>query len=353
MADSSPNPIPGAPGASYVATPNDSRNPTEWTIKAKGAVNGQTGAVEETVTRTQEFQFALFAKDQLIVDGNSSSDWATYSETGGAPNHNGGLDIGTDGELKCTGGGFPSNVTAYYYRANGSSNTYTCGTPVTTEYVFPVPTAPSGSYTCPDSGHLGSGYSAAAATLATGTYVCTAPITINGVLNVSGPVALYVMLPSPLSQSTDAVDIKGGSYINDQYDYCNNNHNTPPAARPLPSRRQRLRAVHQQRRDRRRLEWERLRLRRNPLRSGRRHHRRWLQEQLLRLRNPGLVHLQRGAELQLQLRRRPVQSLRPLGSRHLHPDLAVGRHHPLTYRIPVTNPRAEGAPGRIRPCCAS
>lgn len=221
VADGSPNPIPGAPGASYIATPNNAANPTVWTIKAKGLVHGQLGAVEQTVTRTEAYPFALFAKDQLIVDGNSSSDWATYSEGDDSVNHAGDLGIGTDGQLKCTGGGFPSNVTAFYYKANGSSNTYTCGTPVTKQYMFSTPTAPAGA-TCPYT-DFGSTYFHQY--LAAGTYLCTSPITIGGVLDVTGPVQLYVILPAPLSQSTNAININSGSYINDQYDWCKDNNN--------------------------------------------------------------------------------------------------------------------------------
>jgi hypothetical protein len=227
-----PSPIPGADGASYIATPNNQANPTVWTIKAKGTVHGQTGAVEETVTRTDAYPFALFAKDQLIVDGNSSSDWSTYSAGDDTLNHSSNLDIGTDGQLKCTGGGFPSNVTALYYRANGSSNTYTCGSPVSTQYVFSTPTAPPGATPCP---YTDFGSTFDHQTLPAGTYVCSSPITISGVLTPTGPVQLYVILPSPLSQSTNAVDIASGSYINDQYDYCKDKSNTPvgcPAGLP-------------------------------------------------------------------------------------------------------------------------
>jgi hypothetical protein len=217
--------VPGASGVSYVATPDNAANPTTWTIKSVGTVDNKKAAVQETVSRVQLYPWTLFAVNALSIDGNSSTDFSTYSETGAGVNTNGPVQIGTNGTLKCTGGGFPSNVTADYYSANGSGDQKSCGTPVTTQPSFPAPTiasAGSNPQQCPFNGDI-----PANTTLGPGTYLCTTPVTFEGNLNVNGQVKLYIILTgSGYNSSTNALDIKttnqSTAYINDMYDYCKN-----------------------------------------------------------------------------------------------------------------------------------
>ena len=54
--------IPGAPGVSYIAT---EVNPADWTVQALGTVNGKLGAVQESVTRTAAYPYALFGNTSL------------------------------------------------------------------------------------------------------------------------------------------------------------------------------------------------------------------------------------------------------------------------------------------------
>ena len=94
-------------------------------------------------------------------------------------------------------------------------------------YYLPSPVAPASAGACPGAGvggaDFGSGISGAPGTLAAGTYVCTTPITVSGILDVSGPVLLYVDLSSSTyGPGSPAITITPGSYVNDQADYCVN-----------------------------------------------------------------------------------------------------------------------------------
>jgi hypothetical protein len=221
--------IPGAPGVSYVARQVSS---SKWVIESTGTVNGKVGAVQETVTRSQEYPFALFGNTSLTFNGNASAAFSTYNSSAVAsssnPNSSGNVAIGSNGTITCNGG-LGSNVTAAYYGTGGiGSLSSSCGTPESFSYVYnlPTPTAPASSLSCPDNGNLGSGISGAPTTLSAGTYLCTSPVTISGLLNVSGPVSLYIILdPSVYGSSTNALTITRNSYVNDMSDYCAANSN--------------------------------------------------------------------------------------------------------------------------------
>jgi hypothetical protein len=216
--------IPGAPGVSYVAR---QVNASKWVIEATGTVNGKIGAVQETVTRSQEYPFALFGNTSLTFNGNASAAFSTYNSSAVAsssnPNSSGSVAIGSNGTITCNGG-LGSNVTAAYYGTGGiGSLSSSCGTPESFSYVYnlPTPTAPTSSLTCPDNGNLGSGISGAPTVLSAGTYLCTTPVNISGLLKVSGVVSLYIILdPTVYGSSTNALTIARNSYVNDMSDYC-------------------------------------------------------------------------------------------------------------------------------------
>lgn len=223
--------VPGAPGVSYVATQVSA---SQWTVKAMAVSHNGTAAVQETVTRTPSYPFALFGNTSLTFNGDASAAFSTYSSSSpissasGNPNPNSGGDvaIGSNGTITCNGG-LGSNVEVAYYGTGGvgSIQDSSCGSyqKFTTKYYLAPPTAPSGSSECPNLGQLGSGIPGAPTTLAAGTYLCTIPVTISGTLDVGGPVSLYIILdPSVYNSTTSALTIIRGSYVNDQADYCAN-----------------------------------------------------------------------------------------------------------------------------------
>ncbi len=229
--------IAGAPGVSYVARQLTS---SKWVIESTGTVRGKVGAVQETVTRSQEYPFALFGNTSLTFNGNASVAFSTYNSSAVAsssnPNSGGDVAIGSNGTITCNGG-LGSNVTAAYYGTGGiGSLSSSCGTPESFSYVYdlPTPTAPSPSLGCPDNGNLGSGISGASTVLSAGTYLCTVPVNISGLLEVSGPVSLYIILdPSTYGSSTNALTIARNSYVNDMSDYCAAN-STASGCSPTP-----------------------------------------------------------------------------------------------------------------------
>ncbi len=226
--------LPGNPGVSYLA---NEVNSSDWTIQATATVNGQKAAVQETVTRTVVYPYALFGNTALNFNGNASAAFSTYDDTKKAsssnPDSTGQVSIGSNGTITCNGG-LGSNVTSIYYGGIGSLSS-SCGTPqsVSTSYPLPAPTAPASSLGCPNSGNLGSGISGGPTTLTPGTYLCTQPVTINGLLNVSGSVSLYIILdPATYNSGTNALTITRGSYVNDMSDYCAANSGASGCAPP-------------------------------------------------------------------------------------------------------------------------
>lgn len=206
---------PQLSGISYVArtvpagTPPASAN--TWTVQAIGSArSGMKGAVQETLTRSALYPFALFGKKSLSFSGdttssnfgtfqpgpNSSTNFTSCSNTPTTPPC---LEIGSDGAISCSGTS-PASIQSVYYNTGSGGGGTSCGTSQSqsTTYNVPDPTpppAPSGvTYSCPNNGNLGSGFSYPS--ISPGVYVCTSEVSISGTLTVSpntSPVQLYIM----------------------------------------------------------------------------------------------------------------------------------------------------------------
>lgn len=224
--------VPGIASKASVQYVANQVNAAEWTIDAVGKVGAQTAAVHEIVTRSAEYPFALFANSALTFNGNASGSFSTYddtrsysSSTGNPnPNTNGNVAIGSNGSITCNGG-ISSNVQTDYYSHGGTSSiSGGCGNAqsFSTTYFLPAVTTTGLATNCPNNGKLGSYYGSSWQVLTPGTYVCRQPVTINGLLYVTGPVTFYIDLSnnSSYNSSTSALTIATPSYINDMYDYC-------------------------------------------------------------------------------------------------------------------------------------
>lgn len=223
--------VPAAPDVSYLAT---QVNATDWLVESIATVRGQTAAVEGHVTRQQAYPFALFGSGSLDLNGSPGPSFGTYTSTSpltaGPPANPtpGGTTVGSNGTITCSGSLGTGMILAYYGGGGVSSTgSSACGTYRSSKdrfYLFD-PQAPSGAGACPGTGvgggEFGSAIAGAPTILAAGTYLCTVPVTIDGRLDVSGPVQLYVRLdPSTYGSGTAPVTIAPGSYVNDQADYC-------------------------------------------------------------------------------------------------------------------------------------
>lgn len=228
--------VPAAPGVSYLAT---QVSDTDWLVRSLATVAGKSAAVEGHVTRQAQYPFALFGNTSLNFNGDSTQSFSSYSPASPAgsspanPDPGGAVMVGSNGSITCNGG-LGSNVTVEYYGTGGvgSTGTSDCGSYKKSpdRYYVYTPTAPAGALPCPGTGtsgsELGSGFAGAPTDLVAGTYVCNTPITISGLLDVSGPVQLYVILGSTYGAGTAAITIAPGSYVNDQADYCANGGTT-------------------------------------------------------------------------------------------------------------------------------
>lgn len=218
--------IPGAPGVSYVAStvPADTSptTATEWVVKSYGLVHGHPGAVEETLTRSVVYPFALFGQTSLTFNGGTAG-FSTFNPgaTSTIPaSTSNPVAIGSNGTISCNGG-LATGVIAEYYSGGGQSGG--CGTGI--QQLFPIqsPQAPTSGYqTCPNEGSIGSGYGVdtIGSTAGPTVYVCSdQALSISGTLNVAGPVQIYVQLDSSTNTTwanngTPTIYIAGGSTPN-------------------------------------------------------------------------------------------------------------------------------------------
>jgi hypothetical protein len=225
---------------------------TQWVVQAVGqAQTGFKGAVQETLTRSSKFPFAIFANKQLTITGNTTDniDFGTYtagpggqfnacSTTSASPPC---LYVGSNGPVSCSGPS-PVSVVGIYYNNGSGGGSDSCGTAQgqSTAYKVPVQSPPPGNWTCPNNGVLGStnGYGV----IAPGTYVCTSPVSVAGTLTVGtcAPagscdpnVYLYVMTGS---NYPNFITVAADSQINTSIPYSSLSHGSgPPAGATLPN----------------------------------------------------------------------------------------------------------------------
>ena len=246
---------PQLSGVSYVARTVPTGTPpnaaTEWTIQAVGnAKGGIGGAVQETVTRSSQYPFALFGNTSLSFTGNTQGNFGTYT-----PGANGGgnlstcpatatanpcLLIGSDGTINCSGPS-PASIQSVFYNTGSGGGSNGCGTSQSQNvaYNIPAPVAPSGAQPCPNGGNLGSGASPPYPTIAPGTYLCTSEVTVSGTLTVSpstGPVQLYIIIPTAQNTSGSTFFYPAaGSQINTTITYADMSSGGPQPTDTLPS----------------------------------------------------------------------------------------------------------------------
>jgi Tfp pilus assembly protein PilX len=268
-------------GVSYVATPNE--GDTVWTIQSKATVRGVAGAVQQSVSYSAKYPFAIFGNGGLDFNGQSGNTLGKYDSTTtssgsnpdtatadckdsdgdgnpvgatGTDNDNDSDDascvnVGSNGPIKCAGG-LPSNVGEVYYTGGGGASQ--CSDPIAdpSKYVLTIPTAPtSGSpLTCPgvqttdsngdtvyDLGSAYPGWGTIGTAGDTTTYYCKdASINMSGTLQVEGTVLFYIILDATtnntfINNGTSTLYISGGSEINTTF---NGTSGPPPAGTTLP-----------------------------------------------------------------------------------------------------------------------
>jgi hypothetical protein len=234
--------VPGAPGVKYKATANNSdpTKATQWIIQAVGTIRGAPGAIQETLTRGSEYPYALFGNQGLDFTGKSGGGFGYYSPgpqgpalttCGDTATNPPCVKIASNGLINCNGTShsanqdLPFSVLALYYSGGGGVSG-ACGTTqsVSTLFNVPVKSPPAGTWTCPNNGQLGSNIPGAPTTIGatdqTTTYVCNdTAVTIDGNLQVAGPVEFYIQLSSSTNQSfinskTPTLTITRGSTVN-------------------------------------------------------------------------------------------------------------------------------------------
>ena len=208
IAQAVPNLAAGA-SAEYTATPTANG----WKVAAEGDVRGTHRTIEVDVTRQAEYPYVVYGSRGLNFDGGADGFYSYDSSNGTAPT-SGPVGIASSGPIDCHGG-VGSNVTRYYYANGGATNGDCSAAAVALSSVYQAPSspAPSTNSGCPNGGSLGS--TNGVASLAAGSYVCTGPVSIAGTLTLSGPVQLWIEIPSADNTSSlNALSIADGSVVN-------------------------------------------------------------------------------------------------------------------------------------------
>ena len=221
---------------------------TEWIVQAIGnASTGFHGAVQETLTRSSKYPFALFGKQSLTFTGNSQGgNFGTFipgapgtgsftpcSNTTASPPC---LLLGSNGSISCTGPS-PTGVEGVIFATGSGGGSDSCGTPSSQSSVYqvPDPVVPPGAQPCPYGGNLGTGYSHP--TVDPGVYYCNSQVNISGSVQNSepqnGPVQIYIMTGSSAS---NFLSIAGNSQINTTIPFgsLNNGSAGPPSGSTMP-----------------------------------------------------------------------------------------------------------------------
>jgi hypothetical protein len=183
--------VPGAPTVQYTARRVDDNT---YTVLSKGLVNGQSHAVQATITRSYTYPYVIFSKTSLTFNGNTGNyDPATGIGPVETVDANGNVmltpapDVATNGQVTCMGADSPAHQQDYYKGggsncANGYLKTgiYNPLDPVPTCPAAPnnppTPCAPSGALACPAVGGV------FPASLLPGAYKCTQTDTLGGTI---------------------------------------------------------------------------------------------------------------------------------------------------------------------------
>jgi Tfp pilus assembly protein PilX len=252
--DKAPNSLSGA---SYTAL--GQYTGTLWTVQSEATAKGITAAVQETISYSAKYPYAIFGNSGLDFNGQNPGGVGAYNEgkanstnpdasTADCTNGVGTscVKVGSNGPIKCAGG-LSGNVSEVYYTGGGGAGACSNPIPDPSRYVLSIPTAPPGvSPNCPGVAQtpvngvtvyeIGSNVPGWG-TLAAGTYYCpNEPLEINGNLTVSGPVSMYIILDDATNNTMinggmQTLYITGGSEVNATFD---GTAGPPPPGTTLP-----------------------------------------------------------------------------------------------------------------------
>jgi Tfp pilus assembly protein PilX len=221
---------------------------TMWTIQSEATVKGIAGAVQETITYSAKYPYAIFGNSGLDFNGQNPGGVGAYNEgtskTGGTPNPDGAagdctngvgpscVKVGSNGPIKCAGG-LTGNVSEVYYTGGGGAGLCLNPIPDPARYVLTIPTAPGIPANCPGVAmpavngvvtyEIGSNVPGWG-TLPAGTWYCNDnPLEINGNLIVSGQATIYIILDNAtnntmINSGIQTLYITGGSEVNASFD---------------------------------------------------------------------------------------------------------------------------------------
>ncbi|MDQ1402592.1 MAG: hypothetical protein QOG03_908 [Actinomycetota bacterium] len=187
-----------------------------WTVTAKGTVNGVAHAVQSTVKRSVRYPYAIFAEQDLRLNGNGNFNVQSYNSTSGATN-TGNAIVASNHGITLNGGGAGSGGDAQvYYTPNGSCTGCWNGKQVVGPYHPTAVSVPTSFQACPTGGAF-SGTINGQAGLA---FKCTAPgvtsVSFSGTISVTnGPVVIYIGSGVSVSMADATINRGAGTHGKD------------------------------------------------------------------------------------------------------------------------------------------
>jgi hypothetical protein len=177
---------------SYTATPLDSQ---DYSIRARGTVNGRSHDVMAKVSRSLLFDYGMFSVQSISMSGDCTGSVSS--------------PLGSDGSIDLTGPGGTCGVHEDCYKpGTGPCPAAPDGRTFNTAHPEPDPTVPSGTTTaCPTSNPTFSGTVSGGGGV---PYVCSSgSVTFGNVTVSNGPLIIYVTSTATVDLGCNTIN--GGS----------------------------------------------------------------------------------------------------------------------------------------------
>jgi hypothetical protein len=187
-----------------------------WTVTAKGTVNGVSHAVKSTVKRSVRYPYAIFAEQDLRLNGNGNFNVQSYNSVTGATNTGNAVVASNHGITLNGGGAGTGGDMQLYYTPNGSCTG--CWNPkqVVGPYVPTPVAAPTSFQACPTGGVFSGTVNGQAGL----PYKCTSPgvtnVSFSGTVSITnGPLVIYVGTGVSVSMADATINRGAGTHGKD------------------------------------------------------------------------------------------------------------------------------------------
>lgn len=195
----------GTAGAGQFAYTADKISDTEYVVRSRGTVGRSNHAIAARVTRTARFPYALFAQQNLTLNGRvgNTANFYAYDPATGTTSSTAPVAVGSNGTTVCQGGAFSVAMVS-----RGLTGNKDC--PNFQQLTSPEPmaevVAPTGTtQPCPTGGV----FTGAVDGVAGVPYVCRQDVTFQGTVSVVNPPLEVYILPQVDADGNEVIGADG------------------------------------------------------------------------------------------------------------------------------------------------